>query len=226
MKTEIDIYLSLDSPLSVGSGAMADAVADKPTLKNGIQIPIIPGSSLRGRTRHACEQIVRALYGPRWNWPECAPPRSFCAEDSKCPVCGLFGTPAGTGQVRFSDLTLTLALGLPDVPASAWAGAAARTEIRSGVGLNRARRTAQDDLLFSVETHRPGVALAYHGRVRGNVAARRDAALLVAGLLSMRALGGGKGRGLGWAHAKLDIKLDDATVSTAELVKEVVAWLY
>lgn len=225
VKLEIEVNLRFDSPVSVGSGAMADIVADKPVLKGTDHTPYIPGSSLRGRTRHACEQLARALYGPRWSWPDCAPPRSFCAKDVRCPVCRVFGTPAEPGQLRFGDLRLALAPGLPALPSSDWGRAAARTEVRSGVGLNRARRTAQDELLFSMETHRPGEALVYQGAVRGNLADRREAALLVAGLRGVQALGGGKSRGLGWGRADVLVLLDGAAVSAAELVREVAAWL-
>ena len=61
MRINVTLDALLASPLHIGSGARADSLADKPLVKDARGFPIIPGSSLRGKTRHACERIVRSL---------------------------------------------------------------------------------------------------------------------------------------------------------------------
>ncbi len=61
MRVEIDLQITFKTPFCIGSGAMADSLAKKPMLKDARRRPVLPGSTLKGRLRHECERVVRAL---------------------------------------------------------------------------------------------------------------------------------------------------------------------
>jgi len=225
MKVDIALDIRLASPLHIGSGALADSLADKPLVKDARGLPIIPGSSLRGKTRHACEQIVRSLNVGR----VCgAPyPDDICwseSPDALCPVCRIFGSPWYPSPLRFGNLTLQLASGLPNLKDHRWEQHLEWSELRAGVGLSRAQRTAQEDILYTVETYRQTPALTYHGTIDGRLESREQVALLVAGLRSIQTLGGNRSRGLGWCRVEPTVQLDDKAHDLEELLKELETW--
>ena len=89
MQVEIELKVTFDTPFSIGTGAMADSVADKPLIKDAGRRPVIPGSSLKGKVRHECERIIRALITPwpdRWKC-EAHDPDRMCKGPDFCPVC-------------------------------------------------------------------------------------------------------------------------------------------
>ncbi|MBI4770352.1 MAG: hypothetical protein HY784_08095 [Chloroflexi bacterium] len=215
-------------PLHVGSGALADSLADKPLLKNADGLPLVPGSAVRGKARHACEQIFRGLAG---DWPGCLPPYQFCTDHNRlCPVCRMFGSETWPGEIRFGDLRLEFVPNLAVVEKEKTLARAGRTALRWSVSLNRYRGTAEADLLYNVETHSANPAVAYRGVVRGNLSGetlpqqRAQAALLVAGLRAVRSLGGGRTRGLGWGQFDLTVRLDGEVAAAETLLKEVGGW--
>lgn len=225
MNVEINVQVRLTSPLHIGSGALADSVADKPLLKNAQRLPLIPGSSLRGKTRHACEQIASSLQ----LGSICTAPYAdaMCRIPQLCPICTIFGSPSAISTIRFSNLTLGLRFGLQepaDVQGIPWKQHLEWTEIRSGVGLNRGRRTAQEEILYTTETHRISSALNYYGTIVGTLEYPRQAALLIAGLGLIKTLGGGRSRGLGWCEVSATVKLDQQAVDHSELLKELAQW--
>jgi CRISPR/Cas system CSM-associated protein Csm3 (group 7 of RAMP superfamily) len=226
MKLEIAVRLFLDSVICVGSGALADSLADKPIVKMADGLPVIPGSTIKGKTRHTCEQLARAVFGQRWVWPACSPPRKFCAKDDLCPVCRIFGTPALRSSLIFSDLILEIKPGSGKLLSRDFAGVTRRTELRTGIGLSRALRTAQEDRLFSLESYRPAKEFCFKGDIEGMVGNRMEAGLLVAGLKFTRAFGGGKSRGMGWACVEPEVRIDGGPVAEDELIREIERWRY
>ncbi len=168
-------------------------------------MPVVPGSALKGRARHECEKIVRALtgrensvcHGPR---PETMcpldPPRLKIKQDGPCPVCSIFGSPWFPSSVSFSDLVWELrdefVSELPPDPV-----------LRSGVSVARSRRVAADQKLFTMETFDLPGAMTFIGRISGDlpddsVGAYGRLGLLAAGLRAVTGFGGGRSRGLGW----------------------------
>jgi len=224
MRIEIALRLLLDSPVSIGSGALADSTADKPIVKLADGSPVIPGSAIKGKTRHASEQIARALYGNQWKWPGCAPPRALCQRDDLCPVCRVFGTPSTRSLLKFSDLRLTANPTVVKMPENEWRHLARRTELRAGVSLSRALRTAQENRLFSVETFHPAEAVSFTGSIRGTVENRMEVALLLAALTFTRSVGGGKTRGLGWGRLEAAVKIEGELASNEDVLKEIDQW--
>jgi CRISPR/Cas system CSM-associated protein Csm3 (group 7 of RAMP superfamily) len=220
MQIRISGVIELASPLHIGSGSLADALADKPLLKDAAGLPVIPGSALKGKTRHMAEQIVRGL----WHEETCEAPYAerMCqgaARAGLCPVCRIFGAPGYPAPIRFGAFTLQLAPGLALPPGRSLEGRIG-LQVRAGVGLDRARRTAAEDILYTVETHAPSPALVFQGEIYGEVADRREAALLAGALAGVRTLGGNRSRGLGWCRIVPAVTLDGAAQDLAALLKE------
>lgn len=218
MQVEIDVRVELESPLHIGSGSLADSLADKPIIKDARGLALVPGSALKGKVRHAAEQIARGLGRRVCDAPY---PDRMCKADNLCLVCRIFGAPEHPAAIRFGSLTLE--------PADAWPkdrgwASLFDSDVRAGVGLSRARRTAQEDLLYTVETWRGSPALTLRGAVRGELAEIREAALLAAALRAVRTLGGNRSRGLGWCSIVPTVRLDGIEQDVATLIKELAAW--
>ncbi|MBL7183260.1 MAG: hypothetical protein ISS50_02295 [Anaerolineae bacterium] len=207
MHVKIEVTLMFSTPFNVGTGALAGTVADKPMLKDAWRVPYVPGSSFKGKLRHECEKIVRALtetddtvcYSPNADTmcPQRRPP-----EDPYCPVCRVFGSPWYPAPFTFSDLRLR-----DDLYGFFFKRAAAlKTRTRFGVGISRRRGVAQEDLLYTTEVWPQDLdKLVFTGCVEGEIASRRElwqVALILAGMRSLYALGGGKSRGMGWSRVQ------------------------
>ena len=198
MKTRLDLELTFDGPLSVGSGALGGSLADKPLIRDARGQPVIPGSTLKGRLRHEVECLAPVLL------PDARPPCSspvaehMCQGDQEpCPVCRLFGSPWHPGRLIFGDLEL-VAPKFDGPPPG---------QLRYGVGIARRRRVAEDQLLYSTEVIAPGVPLTFKGAISGNVD-EADLDLLRAGLESLFALGGAKTAGLGWFDLDVTVETE------------------
>lgn len=223
MQVDVTVQVELESPLHVGSGSLADSLADKPLIKDARGLALIPGSALKGKARHAAEQVARALIA-QWDWGCDAPyPDRMCQGNDPsrlCPVCRIFGAPAYPAPLRFGNLTLEPVEGLPKLDYK-WCS---EPEVRAGVGLNRARRVAQDDVLYTVETHRASPALVFQGFIQGELAEKRQVALLAAALRAVRTLGGNRSRGLGWCRLTLTVNLDGIEQDIPILLRELAQW--
>jgi len=206
---EIAVKLTLRSPLNIGSGAQQGTLAKRGMLKDQEGWPFIPASALKGRWRHAAEQIAAALPNLR----ACATHHDMCRQQP-CTVCQLFGSPWEPGRVRFANLPLTG----PKAIAALRHDAAyyPKTTSRTGVAINRRRGVAQDDFLYDTELFLPGAPLEFSGSVHGDIS-RSQAAFLVAALRLVPALGRSKSAGLGWISATAEVKENGRPVSPADL---------
>ncbi len=237
MRVEIKLRVIFKTPFCVGSGAMADSLAHKPMLKDAHRLPILPGSTLKGRLRHECERIVRSLtdddnavcHGPAPHGMCPLDPARLGHQDRKaCPVCQVFGSPWLPSALRFSDLRWTLAEELADEPLPV-------TDLRYGVSLRRARRVAEEDRLFTTETFAPTRETTYVGQVVGHFPdddSERywQVALVLAGLRAITSLGGGRSRGLGWCHIEAQaydvLDGDRFPIETPMVREELERWLH
>lgn len=228
---QITLTITLQTPLCVGAAGSAGGYIDKTFQRNGSGVPIIPGSQIKGRLRHACEQVLRAAGHLLCNAPY---PVEMCpdadgvtrhateelhlarmvhnrgkAEARQCIVCALFGSPTYPGPLRFSDAT----------PLAARGGriAALHPQIRPAVGLDRRRRVAADQLLFLTET--VGAGTVFTGSITGmwyttpTAEVRRLISLLVAAAPHVTRWGGGSSRGLGWAEVGIAAMLNDEPIA-------------
>ena len=69
--TNISLTATIDSALCVGAGGSSGSLADKPIIRNADKKLLIPASQLKGRLRHECEKIARAL-----QWSICESPKA------------------------------------------------------------------------------------------------------------------------------------------------------
>lgn len=171
------------------------------------QAPIIPGSTLKGKTRNECERILASL-----NWKVCHAPRAdtMCPHDpdvksSPCEICNLFGGPSHQSRLFFCDAVVEAEQDLAPFLVKA----------QTGVSLSRTRRTSEDERLYYFERGIEG--LDYQGKVEGYLdasSANRQLALLIAAFGRLVAIGGGKSRGAGWTRFLLDsLWVDDLRIS-------------
>jgi len=225
MHVEIDLKAMFDTPFSIGTGAMADSIADKPLVKDAGGRPVIPGSSLKGIVRHECERIIRSLIPAFDNLWSCHPPhaKNMCKADPLCPICRIFGSPWRAAPLTFDNLVLATE---SEKQSRTWKElrSVRETGIRFGVGINRSRKVVAEELLYSTETYAPPQALVYRGRIWGKLGERREVALLLAGLRSVSTLGGVRSRGLGWCQIEVIVALDGMAVPPDELLQELDQW--
>lgn len=216
----IDLTLTFTTPPSVGAGGTSGTLADKVVTRNALREFVIPASQLKGKLRHACEQLLRAQ-----GLPLCRPPRAeaMCPQVSqdgekeiprhngqpRCLLCHIFGSPAYPSRLRFHDL-VAVQEELPE------------ETLRQMVSLNRRRRTSEEKRLFIIETapHFAGLQFNNAQAITGQVEDKKHLHVLLGGLKLLFAWGGGASRGLGWADAQAQAWLDEVeTTFAAEEVK-------
>lgn len=212
----IPLTAIIDTALCVGAGGSSGSQADKPILKTANGRLVIPASQLKGRLRHECEKLTKAL-----GWPTCESPvaqtmcpqrAGFNAKDQDsndyeerfhrdhdykvpgdhryhCLICQMFGNPTLPSKIQLSDLICTEpSENIPNV-------------LRPGVTINRRRRTAEEKKLYFLETSPANAQLSFSGNIILEPGLRDYAkVLLIAGFKHIHALGGGKSTGLGWLH--------------------------
>lgn len=222
----LELTAIIDTALCVGAGGSSGSLADKPILKNAQGRLVIPASQVKGRLRHECEKLARAL-----QWPVCESPvaQKMCPQrvgqsaetfdissyklrqgaghthsdnQTHCIICQLFGNPSLPARLQFSDLVCEEpAENIPEV-------------LRPGVSINRKRRTAEEQKLYFLETSPANAQLRFTGSIQlqpawpllaeeemaGEATGDFAKALVLAGLRHIYALGGGKSTGLGWLY--------------------------
>lgn len=166
--------------------------------------PAIPATSLKGILRYQIETILRA------NGNEvCEAPRAdkMCKDkDDACIVCKIFGSPRIKSPLIFHDAVLKNSI----------------VNSRMGVGIERRRKTAKEDHLFSYEIgSRNEFSTEIDGRFASEKVASTACALLFLGAKTGFALGSSKSRGLGWIEIKeFKAAVDDKEIRKEEVEKE------
>jgi CRISPR/Cas system CSM-associated protein Csm3 (group 7 of RAMP superfamily) len=224
MRVTVNIECWLASPFVIGTGALADSPADVPTVKDGWHRPIIPGSAFKGRLRHTCEALVRAI--TRKDESVCRAPaaESMCPYNPNwlgnyCPICLVFGCSTLRSRFQFSDLRWAL-LGTASV--EDWPS----TDLRPGVSIERARRVAEEGRLFLIETFGrtrdiSEAEISYQGEIAADFPdANREyyglVGLVMAGLATLTNLGGSRSRGLGRCRFEATARMTDGSVIPAQ----------
>ena len=208
----------IDTALCVGAGGSTGSLSDKPIIRNAQGQLLIPGSQLKGRLRHECEKLARSL---GWWIPdspqagklyltdpipgEDETPEAIAIRQTlepfrtqysvfgypgyHCWVSQIFGDPILPSRLIVDDLICPYSKDeLPEI-------------IRPGVSINRARRTAEDQKLFYLETSPAGAGLPFVGNVHLLCECPSYAEpLLLAAISHIHAFGGSKSGGLGWLH--------------------------
>jgi CRISPR/Cas system CSM-associated protein Csm3 (group 7 of RAMP superfamily) len=225
IQTTVDVRLELTitalTPMCVGASGSAGGLADKALQRDAWNRPIIPGSQLKGRVRHSCERIAAAMGIPICNAPV---ERTMCphgpaeiarvsreeldrlragANAPQCAICAIFGSAMYPSPLRFGDLVATPGESdtMPKQPYPP------DERLRPGVGIDRRRGAALENVLYLTETSDEGVV--FRGAIQGRwLLTPRDEVepligLRVAGLRLTTRWGGGSSRGLGWASVEL-----------------------
>lgn len=199
---DIRIHLSIvaETAISVGAGGSAGSIADRVIVRDALGRPLIPGSQVKGKARHAAEAVLAGLDLPV--------PTHF-DDDTDTLIRRVFGSPQHPSCLRFADLVC-------DVPA-AQARQPGLTSLRPSVALNRRRGTAEEERLLLIEAAREGMVFTGERAITGQLATLTEVALLWAALRLIRRWGGAKARGLGWATVEPQVFWKGQALSEQEL---------
>ncbi|MEB3294674.1 MAG: RAMP superfamily CRISPR-associated protein [Synechococcales bacterium] len=188
----------VDSALCIGAGGSSGSLADKAIVRNASGQLVIPGSHLKGRLRHECEKLARALGLTVSESPN----PGLMMQTRGCVISKIFGNPQQASRLLVDDLLCEAKR--DELPPEV---------IRPGVTMNRRRGTAEDEKLYFLETSPSNQGLKFTGQLH-LIQPMEDYALplVVAGLKHIQALGGSKSAGLGWLAWELpDMPQIDAT---------------
>ncbi|BAY72454.1 RAMP superfamily CRISPR-associated protein [Anabaena sp. FACHB-709] len=198
----------IDTALCVGAGGSSGSLADKPIVRNAQRQLLIPGSQIKGRLRHECEKLARALGWQIFYAPvatELCPNQGQVSSQFQeiyqvsgykgyhCVVSQIFGDPILPSRVIVDDFICTTPVDeLAEV-------------FRPGVTINRRRRTAEENKLYLLETSPANAQLEFKGKIYLQPRFRSGSPdlakpLIFAALRRIYALGGSKSTGLGWLH--------------------------
>jgi CRISPR/Cas system CSM-associated protein Csm3 (group 7 of RAMP superfamily) len=211
---EILVTITVKTPLYIGAGAQQGTLAQRGLLKDRDGWPYIPATSLKGKLRHAVEQIASTL---SMGEPILDPHENRVRQPADT-VSLLFGAPWVPGLVVFEDFHLAGPPALLEFKKNSPKNP--RTTERTGVSINRRRKVAADQRLYRTEVFWPGASLEFGGTLRGELS-YSQAGLLVAGLRLIPALGGGKTGGLGWIAVDTEVHGDGQAWSDAEMLAAV-----
>jgi len=212
----LTLRLHFETPVNIG-GYGAPTFVDRPFRRDRNGWPFIPASSLKGRLRHECERLVRALGYRVCRGPN---PREMCrGGDDVCPICRIWGSPWMAGNIYPADLVLERPPGLGET--------APPSDIRYNVSLSRRRRVAEEARLFTTELFLPGIPLTFSGVWEARLSLR-ELVLVEAGLGAITALGRGKTGGLGWCTIRVQTEAwsqgDWHPVTAADRAEGRAAW--
>ncbi|EFO81934.1 hypothetical protein OSCT_0083 [Oscillochloris trichoides DG-6] len=195
--SELRIALTITTltSLSVGAGGSSGSRADKSVIRDGYGRPIIPGSQVKGKVRHAAEALLQGLGLPSQ--------AHFDDDESPSnPIRQLFGSPQVRSPLRFTDLPA--ALGDILNPAE---NRQLLSELRPSVSINRRRGVAEDERLLFRETVPHSLVFSADDAITGYLKADDfpSVALLWAALRFCSRWGGATSRGLGWVNIEPQI---------------------
>jgi len=214
----VEGYIVLETPLHIGIGRGAEvAGTELPVIRNNLNQPYIPGSSLKGALRSYLEALTRGMAPPDADPKRCAcDPTSDAKTDHcldtddmrilkkhyekndaglaqavvemLCLVCQTFGSPWLASPVRVRDLP---------VLTKEWFG---QFQVRDGVAIDRDKGTVSEGRLYDYEVVPAGTRFKLHIVSENLIPWQRG--LLWLGLRALErgdvALGGFTSRGLGW----------------------------
>jgi CRISPR/Cas system CSM-associated protein Csm3 (group 7 of RAMP superfamily) len=169
---------------------------------------VLPGSQVKGRLRHAAEQVARGLGLSVCRSPYAAAmcPNAPEVEAPPCVICALFGAPAWPSPLRWRDLRA-----LPEEEGGR-ATSPPGSLVRGGVALDRRLGTAAPGSAYFVETTPAlsGETLRFQAdpAIAGQVADAALPQLLLAACRLVASFGAGGSRGLGWSTVEATARLD------------------
>lgn len=199
-----NLIVQTRGPMHIGTG-FARGIVNQTVVKGRDGLIYIPGSTLKGKVRSACEALA-SLYGI----VDCgAPfPKQMMSCRDTCLVCRIFGAPGQSAGLQWQSAHLTEDWIEALRPNPASRAVLGQTITRTQVQLSRMRGLAAEARLFTSEFTAGGLTYearpALIGRLRLTPVSVADdpdvyyeLILLLAGLKSVGRLGGGTSRGVG-----------------------------
>lgn len=199
---KIDYSVEFRSGFHIGTGAGVAKILDGATYRKRHPdtrqlVPCIPGSSVKGVLKSRTEAMAGA-FGIQFCDLETA-----CLSERRCLSCRLYGSSLWPGTLRFSDLTpmqswIDVTRGIEDSPIPS-----SLSRVRMGTGVDRATRTVEEDVLYSMEQSAEGIGLTgtiagrWEPRMPGGCGDNIEAWFLVSSLLSLDRIGRSRMRGFG-----------------------------
>lgn len=201
--------LVAQTALRIGSGrSNAISGSDLPVLRDALDLPFIPGASLKGAFRAQVETLIRAVAPDEAldlqrieertsdlrkrkadnQWDEAAFDAAIWQQATL--IDKTFGAPEIAGRLFFKDAL---------VDPSLWFG---QFEIRNGVALNRDTETAQDRQLYDYEVVPAGTPFHFHMVLENTQEWQLGMVLLALHAWEQgdMQIGGFRTRGLGWVQ--------------------------
>lgn len=215
---EIDYTLVFAEGWRIGSGEGAGRHLDSLVRRDGLGLPFVPGSTVRGLARDAVRQLAKALSieicdGTLARRKDGSQGR-LCGLtfEGPCPLCALAGSTHLEPRVRWGPARLRLAGAQGEVWRSAERATLAReagvvpgllTRAHPRTSIDPQSGRAEDDHLFTLEEAVAGLELAGSVEIEPALP-RRELSLLVAALRFIREVGGQRRRGLGTCRVRID----------------------
>lgn len=197
------LTITASTSLSIGAGGSSGTLADKSIVRDGWGRPVIPGSQVKGKARHAAEAVAASLGLPVAN-----PFEHNEVDYTYSPIVRLFGSAVCRSCLHFADLPGVIGDVDPmDVPPGV--EQCRQHVLRPSVAINRRRGIAEDARLMYQEATLPGVRFASHDAIVGHLPGLGEVALLWAALRLTTRWGGATSRGLGWAEVQVDVYWDN-----------------
>jgi CRISPR/Cas system CSM-associated protein Csm3 (group 7 of RAMP superfamily) len=196
----MSITLVFETPPSIAAAGAFGSIADRVVERDALGRFIIPGSHVKGKLRHASEQLLKSVGKNVCDSPRAA---TMCPNPPggvpPCVACRIFGSPAYPSSLRFYDLVQDVGSeeAIPEIVAPS---------LRAMIGVNRRRATVAEGRLFLVETapYFSELRFSSNEAVSGSLDSEASLRLLLAALKLVPAWGGMKSRGLGWT-ARLEV---------------------
>jgi len=216
---EIAYKITLHEPLCVGTGRGIPWLVDSTTCRDHENMPIIPGSTIKGRLRAASRALAA-----RMGWVMCARgcPNTAAAP---CHLCAAFGSAAFPCGLRFSPArAASLYYEMKKLAdREGWPLPDRLVSTRTGIRKAKTRGVVAHGALFNTECVDPRVEL--NGTITGEIFGLehrpahevvRPLVLVLGGLQLIRYIGGDKARGFG----ACDVIVTHAAVEGASLRME------
>jgi CRISPR/Cas system CSM-associated protein Csm3 (group 7 of RAMP superfamily) len=193
-------------PMHIGAG-FARGLVNRTVMRGRDGLVYVPGSTLKGKNRDACEALARLHEISDCEAPY--PQRMAEAEHrQKCLVCRIFGAPAQPSTLRWHSAHLTKEWQDALRPTTESRSVLGQTTTRTQVQLSRKRGLAAEARLFTTEFAAEGLRFEATPALTGRMQLMEMAAadepevyyelvLLLAGLKLIAGLGGSLSRGAG-----------------------------
>lgn len=218
------LLIEMDGPLALNTGFRRGLI-HRTVERDADGLAYIPASSLKGRVRHACEQLARQTGLRICRAPH---PNGMCSVHRRlCLVCRVFGSPGRGSELHWQDARLIQ--DYQKVFGSDQASREAQFCVRTQVQLSRTLGTAVPEHLFTSEFAIENLRFtsALSGWLDVTPIAGEDATggyellLLLAGLRLVNTLGSGSSRGSGHCmiHLPEQVTVGDRSIKVAEVLE-------